>query len=104
MLGMCCGSSLAISLSRCGPLGIHWGFYHAVGVVELGLERDKHVTTLIPFSTTLFSIFMNVVTLGVLLYVKIQYLIMLGVVQGLKMHRFGTSKILSRATNLLLQI
>ena len=101
---MCCGSSLAVSLSRCRPLGAHWGVYHAVGVVEVGLERDKHVTTFIPFSRTLFGIFMNVVTLGVLLYVKIQYLIMLGVVQGLKMHQFGTSKILSRATNLLLHI
>ena len=90
---MCCGSSLAISLSRCGPLGDHWGVYHVVGVVEVGLERDKHVATFIPFSRTLFSIFMNFVTLGVLLYVKIQYSIMLGVVQGLKMHQFGTSQI-----------
>ena len=88
---MCCGSSLAISFSRCGPLGSHWGVYHVVVVVQVGLERDKHVTTLIPFSTTLFSIFMNIVTLGVLLYVKIQYSIMLGVVQEIKTHRFGTS-------------
>ena len=90
---MCCGSSLAISLSICGPLKAHWGVYHAVGVVEVGLERDKHATTFIPFSRTLFSIFMNFVTLGVLLYVKIQYSIMLGVVQGLKTHLFGTSQI-----------
>ena len=90
---MCCGSSLPIILSRCGPLGVHWGVYHAMGVVEVGLERDKHVTTFIPFSRTLFNIFMNVVTLGVLLCVKIQYSIMLGVIHEFKMHQFGTTQI-----------
>ena len=90
---MCCGSSLVVILSRCGPLWAHWGVYHAMGVVEVGLERDKHVSTFIPFSRTFFDIFMNVVTLGVLLYVKIQYSIILGVVEGLKTHQFGTNQI-----------